>query len=138
MQILKTLRLGRLPAEADLLIRPQHRKVVLENLAGSITYYHFRSPRRVCAWRRQWFAGSIAVSDERIIAYQWCTRLINTPFNDPRFSELSFTAEKDLLLISHDASLYHPNWSGFIEHRFRTPHASRIAEIACAHRFSFV
>ena len=128
MNLLQTFGLGRLPPEADLLIPPDSRKISCEHLSCSITFRNFRAPGRACKWKRQWFAGSIAVSDDHIIAFRWHTRLINTVFDDSRFAGLSFNAEDRMLIISHDASLYRNDWSGSLEYRFRTLQANRIVE----------
>lgn len=128
MNLFQTFGLGRLPPEADFLIPPDSRRISCEHLSGNITFRNFRSPGRACTWKRQWFAGSIAVSDKRIIAFRGSKRLINAVFDDPRFDGLSFTADDDMLLISHDASLYRSDWFGILEYRFRTPEACRIAD----------
>lgn len=119
--------LGGLPDEADVLIRPELRKIVAQNLSCDITLRNFRAPRLFCLWKQKWFAGSIALSDDKIIAFRWKRRLINTRFDDPRFTGLQFSVEDDTLSIAHDASLFRSDWSGSIEHRFRTPDAAVIA-----------
>jgi hypothetical protein len=124
------LGIARLPSEADALILPDDRRVVCEHLFCSITFRNFRAPGRACNWKRQWFVGSIAVSDDRIIAFRWRTRLINAVFDDPRFSKLSFAADEQTLSIAHDAALYRDDWSGLLEYRFHTPEAQQIATMA--------
>ena len=129
MTFLQLLNLGNLPTEADLLIPPESRDLVAENLAYDITYRSFRAPGRACNWRRQWFAGSIVLSNEKIIAFRGRKRIINTRFDDPRFAGLRITAENNTLLIAHAASLYRSDWSGSLEHRFHTPDAEVIADM---------
>jgi len=67
-----------------------------------------------------------------MIAFRWRKRLINTDFDDLRFSGISFTVDEGILIVTHDASLYRDDWSGSLEYRFRTPEADRIVELVCS------
>ena len=129
MNVLRMLGIARLPVEADALIPLDDRLLVSEHLFCSVTLRNFRAPGRACNWKRQWFAGSIAVSEDHIIAFRGRRRLINTAFDDPRFIKISFTADEYSLYIAHDAALYHDDWSGQIQYRFLTPDAQKIATI---------
>lgn len=130
MNLLRLLGIARLPFGADALIPPNQRVLVCEHLFCSITFRNFRAPGRACDWNRQWFAGSIAVSDRHIIAFRGRRRLVNTAFDDPRFLGISFTADDCNLYITHDAGLYRDDWSGQIDYRFHTREAEQIATIA--------
>ncbi|XZE55365.1 hypothetical protein SH139x_001374 [Planctomycetaceae bacterium SH139] len=129
MNILRSLGLACLPLEADQLIPPGQRIIVREHLACAITLRNFSSPGRVCNWKRQWFAGSIAISGKRFIAFRWKRRLINMEFEDTRFSKLRFSSEQGMLRITHDADLCREDWSGSIEYRFRTTDADQIVAL---------
>lgn len=124
----KRLRLGRLPAEAEIWVPSATRRIEAESLRASVTMLDLRSPGWACNWRRIWFVGSIAMSDRRIVAYRWNKRLINTDFDDPRFPELEFSAEGPVLKIAHEAGVYREGWSGVLEYRFRTPLSEKIVE----------
>lgn len=136
MNVFQMLGIARLPTDADTLIPPDERLLVCEHLVCSITFRQFRAPGRACHWKRQWFAGSIAISHEHIIAFHGRRRLINTAFNDPRFSGISWTADECYLHVAHDAALYHDDWSGKLEYRFRTPEAHPILSIIRKASFS--
>ncbi len=129
MNVLRMLGIARLPVEADALIPQDDRLLVCEHLFCSVTLRNFRAPGRACNWKRQWFAGSIAVSEDHIIAFRGRRRLINTAFDDPRFLKISFVSDEYNLYIAHDAALYRDDWSGQIEYRFRTLDAQKIAKI---------
>ncbi|MCD0461170.1 hypothetical protein [Roseiconus lacunae] len=128
MNLLQLLGLARLPAEADQLIPPQDRSIVYEHLWCSITLVNFSSPNRVCRWKRQWFAGSFAISQDRLIAFRGWRRMINLSFDDPRFREVMFSLDRQTLIIEHDASLFRDDWSGSIEYRFRIPDVLPVVE----------
>lgn len=129
MNLLRLLGIARLPFGAASLIPPNERVLVCEHLFCSITFRNFRSPGRACDWNRQWFVGSIAVSDRHIIAFRGRRRLINTAFDDPRFFRISFSADDYNLYITHDAGLYRDDWSGQIECRFHAREAQQIATV---------
>jgi len=47
--------------------------------------------------------------------------IINVPFTDPRLQCLHIAAHNgDVLEVAFDAGLFHSDWSGTIEYRFRT------------------
>ena len=131
MKLLRFLPMGKLPDEAFDLLRPEAVERVHERVSASITLIGFRSRRRICAWKRQWFVGSLALASDRLVAFRWNSRLINLRFDDPRCRKVSFAVLRNgRLQIKHDAGLFHSDWSGLIEYRFSVPDATRIvAEI---------
>jgi hypothetical protein len=59
--------------------------------------------------------------------------IINVPLTDARLLRLNISLEKhDVLLIAFDASLFHNDWSGAIEYRFRTAQAQAFWETLAA------
>ncbi len=127
--------LGKFPPEADDFANQSNVIIAADQLPSSITYRNFRAPGRSSSWRRQWFLGSIAVLQDRLIAYQWSNRIINIPFSDERIQSIQLVAESlDKLLITFEASLFHENWKGTIEFRFSDvdAHAMRDAILAQA------
>lgn len=129
MSLLSMLGAGRMPTEADTLIPPTERLICCEFLSCWSVSYDFRSPTRYSSWRKQWFAGSIAVSEEKLIAFRLSNRLVHISFDDHRFDGLSFAADERRLKISHDASLFRQDWSGKLEYHFKTPEASHILDV---------
>lgn len=118
---------GRLPAEGASLIAGDPTALVAESLVGSVTVVNFRAPGRYSSWRRQWFLGSLAVTKDRLVAYRYCKRLVNVPWDDPRVQQIKFSVPKPgCLLLAYDASLFQPTWSGIIELRFTTADADRV------------
>ncbi|HEX8736110.1 MAG TPA: hypothetical protein VF721_12355 [Pyrinomonadaceae bacterium] len=95
-----------------------------EGIKGSVTYRNFRSPQRYANWKRQWYTASIILTRTRLLAFQYSTPIIDVPLTDERFQRLQFSLEDETaLLIAFDASLFHDDWSGTIEYRFKTPQA---------------
>ena len=95
-----------------------------EGIKGTVTYTNFRSPNRYAGWRRQWHTASIALTNARLLAFAYSSPIIDVPLNDERLRQMQFSLEDDgALLVAFDASLFHSDWSGKIEYRFRTPYA---------------
>ncbi len=101
-----------------------------EGVKGSITYKHFRAPGKAFSWRRQGFAGSIVLTKTRIVGLAYSKFLINAPLSDERLSKMKFSVESNgALCVAFDAALFHDDWSGEIEYRFKTPEAKRLMEL---------
>lgn len=127
MNILSTFGFGRLPDDARLLVTPNNIILKLEHVWASITFRDFSRGSNYSSWRRKWFAGSLAVTTDRLLAYWGSSRLINVPYSDCRFSGLDFSGSDDRTIdIIHDASLFHPTWSGKLQYRFRSGDAKDI------------
>jgi hypothetical protein len=121
--------LGGFPEQLAITLKDEGMVLSDEGIKGSITSIGFRAPGRRSAWRRQWFTGSIALTKTRLVALQYANLAINVPLTDERLDRLRITAENDeTLLISFDPSLFHPDWSGTLEYRFRTPRAKAFQE----------
>jgi hypothetical protein len=116
--------IGKIPAAFDSLIQNEGSMLADEGFKGTVTYRNFRAPGRYSNWKRQWFTASIALTNTRLLAFQYSAPIIDVPFTDARFCQLNFSVENDgALLVAFDASLFHDDWSGTIEYRFFTPHA---------------
>jgi len=101
-----------------------------EAIKGSVTYRDFRKPGRQDGWRRQWYIASIALTKVRLLALWNTNPIINVPLADERIRAMRYSLEKNgtVLCIAFDARLFHDDWSGTIEYRFRTPEAQRFLE----------
>lgn len=100
-----------------------------EGIKGTVTYLDFRAPGRYSNWKRQWYTTSIALTELRLVAVRYTQTLINVPLADERLRSMQFSSEgSDTLLVAFDASLFHNDWSGKIEYRFRTEQAQAILD----------
>jgi hypothetical protein len=87
-----------------------------------VTYRDFRSPGRRASWKKSAFSGAIALTRTRVLALQFSSPVINVPLDDDRLQRMQFSVEgEDRILIGFNANLFHNDWSGKIEYRFRTP-----------------
>ena len=121
--------LGGIPG--PLLTRLQGEGVLLldEGVRGSATYRDFRAPGRYSRWRRQWYTSSVALTRVRLVALRRSSPIIDVPLAGGRIRRLRLSREGgDTLLVAFDAGLFHGDWSGMIEYRFRTPQAQRFID----------
>src|SRR4051812_11625650 len=95
-----------------------------EGIKGSVTYIDFRAPGKYSGWRRQWYKASLALTGTRLFALRSANTLIDVPLRDERIHRMRFSVEENgTLLVAFDASLFHADWSGTIEYRFKTGQA---------------
>jgi len=113
-----------MPAELAATLQGEGVILMDEGIKGSVTYLDFRAPGRRADWRRQWFTATIALTEARLLALQNSNTAINVPLRDERMQKMKFSVEDDgALLISFDPALFHSEWSGTMEYRFKTEQA---------------
>jgi hypothetical protein len=116
--------IGKIPASHKSAIENEGVILADEGFKGTVTYINFRAPGRYSNWKRQWCTASIALTNTRLLAFQYAGLLIDVSLSDARFRLLNFSVEDNgALLVAFDASLFHDDWSGNLEYRFFTPHA---------------
>ena len=93
-----------------------------EGLRGTVTYRHYRAPRRRSSWRRQWIRAALAITDRRLLVAIRGRPFVNVPWDDPRLREMELAVEDDRLLIAFDPGLFDERRSGRVELRLRSAH----------------
>ena len=115
---------GKIPAQYRAALESEGVPLSDEGIKGTVTYRNFRAPGRYSKWKRQWYSASIILTKARLLAFRHSSQIIDVPLADERFRRLQFSLEDESnLLIAFDASLFHNDWSGTIEYRFKTPRA---------------
>jgi len=119
--------IGKIPAQYGSAISAEGLIISDEGIKGTVTYLNFRSPQRYSNWKRQWYTAAIALTNARLLGFQYSSPIIDVPFTDARFRGLKFSVEDAAtLLVAFDASLFHNDWSGNIEYRFQTQFAQEL------------
>jgi len=119
--------IGKIPAQYSLAIQSEGVIISDEGIRGSTTYLNFRSPRRRSNWRKVWHTAAIVLTNVRLLGFHSSNTIIDVPFADSRFKSLKFSLEDgNTLLVAFDASLFHSEWSGNIEYRFKTEYAQEL------------
>ncbi|MFO7905964.1 MAG: hypothetical protein ACQESR_22425 [Planctomycetota bacterium] len=113
---------GQVPRQAHRVLELEHCRLKEESMVGSITWRDNRSAGKGSSRRRQWFLGSVAISDKRILVYRYDSCLLNLLFSEARTASVDFSTETPgILSICCDAALVEPSASGDVEISFRTP-----------------
>jgi hypothetical protein len=116
--------LGKIPKLLNDTLHIEGIIVADEGVPASVTYRDFRAPGKYFLRKKQAFVGSVVVTNNRLVALMFSNFAVNVPFTDERIRQLQISVEGDRLLIAFDPKLFHDNWSGMIEYRFRTPQAA--------------
>jgi hypothetical protein len=115
---------GKIPEHLAAELKGEGILLLDEGIKGTVTYIDFRAPGRYSNWRRQWYTASIALTEVRLLGLRYSQTIINVPLTDERIRSMQFSVEEsDTLLVAFDPSLFHQDWSGKIEYRFRTAQA---------------
>jgi len=122
--------LGRLPRPMVPVLEREGIVLRDEGIGGSITFRKFRAPGRRSRYRRNWFSGSLVVTELRFAAFAYSKPLINLPVEPAQLSKLEGSLEKDgaVLCVAFEASVFQDDASGRVECRFRTPRARSYLE----------
>jgi len=125
---------GKVPAPVMSELKSEGIVVLDEGVKGSVTYRDFRAPGKAFVWKRQGFAASIALTKLRLVAVSFSRFAINVPLSDERLRAMHFAVpDNGAFSVTFDASLFHSDWSGTIEYRFKTPEAQRLLELLQNH-----
>ncbi len=121
--------IGKIPSNALDQIRKEGVVLQDEGIGGSISFRNFRAPGRYSSARRTWFSGSIVLTHEHFLAFQYSEPVIGVSWEDHRIKSLDCYLEKEqTLCVEFDASTFHDDWSGNIKVRFSTPKARQFLQ----------
>lgn len=103
-----------------------------EGLPGSLRYQHFKAPGRRHHGKVRAERFGIGISQERVAVYcrSGRTKLVDTPFSDPRLSALgvSLEGQEEVVFTLDFDRADVPRVSGVIEIRSQTSNAPTIVE----------
>ena len=79
---------------------------------------------------RRLFIGAIVLTKVRLLAVSGNNKLVDVPLSDERLRKMQFTVEDDgAFLIRFDASLFHDDWSGTIEYKYKSDESQRLLDL---------
>jgi hypothetical protein len=114
--------MGKIPPQVAAALKGEGILLLDEGVCGSGTYRDFRAPRKAFSYKRSGYVGSVIVTEVRLLGLSHSRTIIDVPFTDQRLRRMQFSVEgNEVLLVVFDAALFHDDWSGSIEYRFRTP-----------------
>lgn len=123
---------GRLPADLRGAIEVEGIVFLLEDLPGSIRYDKFRAPGKSFSGKVTGARIAFALSERRAVAYAHSGRakLVNTPYDSPRWAAVDVVAAEDRLdlVVDYDCEpRLDPRTSGKVTIRMRTDRAVELA-----------
>ncbi len=120
--------LHKLPEAQMAEFRSEGLVAVDEWIKSKITFRNYKAPGKRFLYKTVWLRSCIVLTKKRFFATAYTKLAIDVPLADERFRKMEFTVEDDgRLLVTFDASLFQPTWSGTLEYRFVTGHASQFA-----------
>ena len=126
----RIFQLGKFPKNARDQIQQEGILLQDEGIGGSVTFFKFRAPGKSYGWKRSWFSGSIVLTQEHFLAFQYSKPIIGVSWDNDKIKKLNCYLENENTLgIEFEASTFNDNWSGNIEVRFSTPLARSFLEI---------
>ncbi len=115
---------GKIPKPMVPILEQEGIVLLEEGISGSVTFRKFRAPWKRYGYRRNWFVGSIVLTEIRFAAFQFSRPVINVPLEREHLEKLNLSLDdEDELRVRFEAGDFHEDWSGTIECRFSTPSA---------------
>ena len=100
-----------------------------EGVRGVLTYRNFHRPGLRTALDKRLFIGAITLTNVRLLAVSGNNKLVDVPLSDERLKKMRFTIDNGAFLISFDASLFHTDWSGTIEYKYKCDESQRLLDL---------
>ncbi len=121
--------LGKIPRDAIDQIEKEGIVLQDEGLSGSVTFQRFRAPGKYYGWRRNWFSGSVVLTQEHFLAFQYSRPIIGVSWSDEKIKKLEVRLENEnTLFVGFEASTFQAEASGDIEIRMSTPLAEDLSK----------
>lgn len=100
-----------------------------EGVRGVLTYRNFRRPGLRATLQKRLFIGAIVLTKVRLIAVSGSNKLVDVPLADERLKRMQFTLDNGAFLIKFDAGLFHDDWSGTIEYKYKCDESEKLLEL---------
>ncbi|MFO7891252.1 MAG: hypothetical protein R6V04_13050 [bacterium] len=126
----KLFRIGRIPKKLRSALKSEEIVVSDEGIGGWFITRNLKAPGKRYIHRKEGFTGCLVITQKRILCYTYWKRQINISVQDPKISSLyTELLDPNTLAISFQCSLFHKNWEGVIEFRFKTEKAQNFYDV---------
>ncbi|MEM9302203.1 MAG: hypothetical protein AAGE01_08845 [Pseudomonadota bacterium] len=125
--------LGKVPRAQREVLEAESIVLLDEGLRGLLTLRRFRGPGRFHSLKKSTFAGSIAVTRTRFVAFAFSRPVVNLPLASEHIDRLQLSIPSEgQLLIEFDAGDFDERCSGEVQCRFHTAIARKIRRVVRA------
>lgn len=101
-----------------------------EGIGGWYITKNLKAPGKRYINRKEGFSGCLVVTKKRIVCYTYSKRQINISVDDPKISKIYVKLpEPQTLSISFESSVFHDDWKGVIEFRFKTEKSQEFCDV---------
>jgi len=122
--------LGKIPKDVVPIVEKEGILFKEEGIGGSATLRNFRKPGTRYGYKSTWFIGSIVLTNEHFLAFQWSTPVVGLAWKAEEMAELyCYLDDKKKFHVDFDAAKFNDAWSGDIEVKFSTEHGQEIIDI---------
>lgn len=104
-----------------------------EGVRGVLAYRNFRRPGLRTMLDRRLFIGAIVLTNVRLLGVSGNNKLVDVPLDDPRLKQMQFTIEDGAFVIRFDAGLFHSDWSGSIEYKYKSDESRKLLDLLSPH-----
>lgn len=120
----RLLGVGRIPEKIKKSLEAEVIELAEEGIGGSFTARNFKAPGKRYTYKKDFFVGWLAITQKRVLSYTLGRRQINIMLDDPSLAKLFVQNPKPgILIISFNANVYHNDWSGKLELKYKTEQA---------------
>ena len=100
-----------------------------EGVRGVLTYRNFHRPGLRTMLDRRLFIGAIVLTSVRLLGVSGNNKLVDVPLSDERLRHIQFTVEDGAFVIRFDAGLFHDDWRGSIEYKYKCDESQRLLDL---------
>lgn len=121
---------GKIPKKYDSIIEKEGILFSEEGISGFAVLKNFKTPGKRYGYRSSWFTGSIVLTKEHLLAFQYHKPTLGISWKDVKSKNLNyFLKDQKTFCVRYEAADYKPDWSGSIELRYKTEAAAEIVKI---------
>jgi hypothetical protein len=124
---------GRLPGPLRAQLLAEDVLLLEEGLFGSVTYRHYRSPRKRMSFAKEAVSGAVAITATRLVVWAGGMKHIDVPRGHPVWATIEVRMDAPgRVRFTYDAGATNTAVSGQVAVRLRTGRAARIVELHSA------
>ena len=120
---------GRLSEDLKARLADEDLLLLVEELAGTLTYRDYHAPNRRSNLEKFAVTGGVAVTGRRLVAWTGRGENVNVPLDDARVRDMDIAVEPGRIRIAYDPSVFNPQVTGRVELRFQTAKAAEIVAL---------